>query len=420
MAPTPESRTVLNISKHDAIGRRFNNLDAAHSIARYGWNSSFCTWTKPESGFASVVQARSGIGRRWTRFAPMLDVHSGRLDRFYRNSPAIRRLPEYQNADLLHYHIVHERWLSAADWERLAGSKPVVWTWHDPYMLTGHCIYPLDCRGYVDGCPTCPNLRYHFPVRRDHAGANLLRKVRSVGRIDPMIVVASDYMRRMIAESVYGDRVRVRVVPFGVEWPAQEDAPAARKALGIPPGDIVVGFRAVYSDYKGLDLIQGALRHLAAAHGNAPITLIAFQEKGTLRDLNVTWRILEPGWVSDGSIARYYSAMDVFLMPSRAEAFGLMAIEAMAAGALPIVTYGTALPELVAAPVHSIAAPHSVDGLTEALLTAVVEHNYWSQGREERRRYARSTYGLDAFSARLADVYNEQYAYYLSHRRSAG
>jgi glycosyltransferase involved in cell wall biosynthesis len=350
----------------------------------------------------------------------MLDVYSGHMDRFYRNSSAVRRLREYREADLLHYHIVHERWLSASDWQRLAADKPVVWTWHDPYIMTGHCIYPLDCRGYRTGCQSCPNLSYHFPIRRDHARGNLERKFQAVMKIDPLVVVASDYMRRMVLDSVYRDRVRVRVVPFGVEWPAHEDAASARKSLGIPPDDIVIGFRAVYSAYKGMDLIQSALRNLAAVYGSAPITIIAFQEKESLRELNATWRILEPGWVGDESIGRYYSAMDVFLMPSRAEAFGLMAIEALAAGALPVVTYGTALPELVAAPVYGMAVEHSEEGLTNGLFTAVLEHRHWAQGRQARRAFARSTYGVDAFSARLADVYDEQYAYYVDHRRSAG
>jgi hypothetical protein len=67
-----------------------------------------------------------------------------------------------------------------------------------------------------------------------------------------------------------------------------------------------------------------------------------------------------------------------------------------------------------------MAVEHSEEGLTKALFAAVLEHRYWALRRDERRNYARATYGLDAFSARLADVYNEQYAYYVDHRRSAG
>src|SRR5262249_52639686 len=143
----PRQRRVLNISKRDAVGRRFNNIDAAPAISQHGWESSFCCWEKPEAGLGTVVQADSTAGRIWSRFGIFLEYHSGRMDRFYRNSSAITSLPEYRGADLLHFHIVHERWLSANDWRRLARRRRVVWTWHDPYFMTGHCIYPMDCDG---------------------------------------------------------------------------------------------------------------------------------------------------------------------------------------------------------------------------------------------------------------------------------
>jgi glycosyltransferase involved in cell wall biosynthesis len=111
--------------------------------------------------------------------------------------------------------------------------------------------------------------------------------------------------------------------------------------------------------------------------------------------------------------------MDFFLMPSRAEAFGMMAIEAMLAGAVPVVTYGTALPELVAAPVYGIATEHSDDGLTAALLSAIHNADYWARGREERKQFARNNYSLGSFASNIAGVYREQYEYHTHHRRTA-
>ena len=159
-------RNVLNITKRDAVGRRFNNLDAAREIARNGWDSSFCTWTEPESGMDLVFRADTKSGQRLSQIAIKLEHRTGHMDRFYRNSPAIRRLPAYSAADLLHYHLVHDQWLSAADWVRIASDKPVVWTWHDPYLMTGHCIYPMDCTGFRSGCQTCLHLNYHYPRAR--------------------------------------------------------------------------------------------------------------------------------------------------------------------------------------------------------------------------------------------------------------
>lgn len=345
----------------------------------------------------------------------MLEYRTGHMDLFYRNAGAIMSLPAYNSADLLHYHIVHEKWLSSYDWRRLSRSKPVVWTWHDPYFLTGHCIYPMDCTGYQHGCPTCPNLEYHFPIRRDCARKNLHRKAKAITHIDPLVVVASDYMEKMVRRSIYGDSLRVRVVPFGIEWENDANPLQARQALGISPNHVVIGFRAVRSDYKGLPLIQAALARLSDIYRSAPITLIAFQEKGTLKDLSSHWQLIETGWIADQRISQYYAAMDFFLMPSRAEAFGMMAIEALAAGALPIVTYGTALPELVLAPLYGIATDHSIDGLTEALFSAIRNARRWEVSRAARKRFAADRYSMSAFAANLTNVYNEQYEYFAGH-----
>ena len=226
-------------------------------------------------------------------------------------------------------------------------------------------------------------------------------------------------MANLVRQSIYGDSLRVKVVPFGIEWPNDEDKNASRAALGIPQDDIVIGFRAAYSDYKGLPLIQAAVARLSVLYPKAPITLIAFQEKGALSECGSAWNLLEPGWVSDATIGRYYAAMDFFLMPSRAEAFGMMSIEALAAGALPIVSYGTALPELVNAPVCGIACEHSVEGLTSALQSAIRNANHWNDGREKRRCFAKSRYNLRSFASSIAGAYEEEYEHHAHHRRSS-
>jgi hypothetical protein len=65
---------------------------------------------------------------------------TGNLNGYYRNASAITNLDFYRAADLLHYHIVHEEFLSVRDWVEIAADKPLCLTWHDPYMLSGQCI----------------------------------------------------------------------------------------------------------------------------------------------------------------------------------------------------------------------------------------------------------------------------------------
>ncbi|WP_423391151.1 glycosyltransferase [Burkholderia sp. LMG 32019] len=412
-------RTVLNISKHDATGRRFNNLDARPGFLAHDWDAKFACWTPRTESEEYVQQAGSSLTRNMTPLLSKLGRRTGNLNGYYRNASSITNLDFYREADLLHFHIVHEEFLSVRDWVEIAADKPLVWTWHDPYMLSGHCIYSLDCNGFESGCIRCPNLNYHFPIKRDRSARNLEEKLAAVKKLDPMVILASEYMRELVARSVYENQIRVRVVPFGVEMGSGLSQADAKRALGIPEGNIVVGFRAVYSEYKGMTLILAALRRLSARYPGLPITIIAFQETGCCRGLSSRYQIIDTGWIKDAEIATYYSAMDYFFMPSKAEAFGLMAIEAMAAGATPIVTVGTALPALVGAPIYGLCSEHSDDAYADVVETAVLRADRNAEGRAARQQFARDHYSMDVFCKELSGIYDEEVEYSHSVRRTS-
>ena len=402
-------KIALNISKHDGIGRRFNNLDVRDGFAPHGWQAKFACWTTPTESPDFVQQANPSGSRALTKFLGKLGRYTGNINGLYRNSSAFTRLPFYKESDLLHFHIVHEEYLSVKDWLKLADGKPVVWTWHDPYMLSGHCIYSMDCNGFEYGCFKCPHLDYHFSVKRDRAFKNLQEKVSAVKAIDPLVIVASDYMQDLIQRSAYKDFLRVKILPFGLKTLSIKDSAQLKNFFGIPMKNIVVGFRAVYSDYKGLNLILRALKDFSKKFPSFPLTIITFQEKGLLDELSSFYQVIDAGWVEGDLIHDYYTVMDFFLMPSRAEAFGLMAIEAMAAGACPIVTYGTALPDLVDAPIRSICVPHNEFDYSRAFEAAVFDYQCYRVERERRQRYAKEWFDEKSYCARLAELYEEEY-----------
>lgn len=412
-------RSVLNISKHDTVGRRFNNLDAREGFAAHGWSAKFACWSDRQGPSDDVQQATGNANRLITKALAKLGRYTGNVNGYYRNAEAIRQLPFYQQADLLHFHIVHEEYLSVKDWLRLSHGKPVVWTWHDPYMLSGHCIYSLGCNGFETGCRACPHLDYHFRVHRDRSARNLEEKRAAVRKIDPLVIVASEYMLDLIQRSVYRDFIRTRVLPFGVKSSNARSQSAAKARLGIPEVNVVVGFRAVHSDYKGIGLVKAALERLSSNYPNIPFTIITFQEKGFCQGLSPGYQVIDAGWIGDEEIETYYSAMDFFLMPSRAEAFGLMAIEAMAAGACPVVTYGTALPELVDAPMHSICTEHDPERFAQAFETAVFEQKHHHARRKARQAYAAERYNLDHFCKSLAALYDEEHEHHHLVRRTS-
>ena len=68
----------------------------------------------------------------------------------------ITRLPEFQEADVIHLHWINQGMLSLRDIRMILESgKRVVWTMHDIWPATAICHLTLDCRKFETGCQQC-------------------------------------------------------------------------------------------------------------------------------------------------------------------------------------------------------------------------------------------------------------------------
>jgi glycosyltransferase involved in cell wall biosynthesis len=136
---------------------------------------------------------------------------------------------------------------------------------------------------------------------------------------------------------------RVAVIPFGVALERYRRADAARRsriaeirAAAPGPHVLFVG-RLVY--YKGVEILIHAM---ARCPGTLTIVGTGPLEQ-SLRDAavrhGVADRVRFAGTVPEEDLPAYYQACDLFVLPSiaRTEAFGIVQIEAMAAGA-PVVS----------------------------------------------------------------------------------
>jgi glycosyltransferase involved in cell wall biosynthesis len=119
---------------------------------------------------------------------------------------------------------------------------------------------------------------------------------------------------------------------------------------GIREGEHILAFRGnpqIADQYKGMAWLREALE---LYEPTVPTTLLIMQDASGFWPLSKKYRIVDLGWVDGEVLANALSAADLFLMPSVQEAFGLMAVEAMACGTPVIVFEGTSLPEVIRAP----------------------------------------------------------------------
>ena len=161
-----------------------------------------------------------------------------------------------------------------------------------------------------------------------------------------------------------------------------------------------------HRNFKGTNHILEALRIFRPRR---PTVLLTFEGKGGLDDLRDKYQFLELGWVIDSEkIALGLQAADIFLMPSIAEAFGLMAIESMACGTPAIVFDGTALPETIGGPECGVIVPQGdASALTKAIEDCLDHPEKLDRYRRKGLQHATSKHGFDDYARRYLDLYQE-------------
>jgi glycosyltransferase involved in cell wall biosynthesis len=170
---------------------------------------------------------------------------------------------------------------------------------------------------------------------------------------------------------------RIEVVPHGLKptpHKPRESSPL-RAELGIPREDFIFGFVGRLAAQKGILPMLDAIDIFFREYANSQLVLV-----GT-GDLEKKARafVLKNGWQSRvhflgfrNDVADLMSQFDVLLVPSLWEGFGLVLIEAMAAGTPCIATRVSSIPEIVDHDENGILiSPGDKDELLNALREVV-------------------------------------------------
>jgi glycosyltransferase involved in cell wall biosynthesis len=399
---------ILQINNTDLPGARFNGYNLLQDFNKKGIWVKQLVYEK-YSDNENVISFADSINTLgiYAGFEKKISVHG----LVYPYGHKIVAMDEFKAADVVHYHLIHNRIVSLYDFPMMAAKKRSVWTLHDPWVFTGHCIHPMECSKYLTGCNNCEHLERNFPLSEDKS--NLLWEIKKevYRKIDIDIVVASNWMKNLTEKSPLTKHFkRIHVIPFGINLDKYYcdviRKRQARKKLNIPDDRIALFFRADNSEFKGLKYIKKMLEMLST---DKKLTLLTVGEKGLLNKYRLKYQIKDYGWIHDeAEIADVYAAADIFLMPSTAEAFGVMAIEAMATGIPVIVMEGTALPDVVNAPKCGIAfAKDDVNEFT-AIVKRLIENESERVNRGKcSRAFAEKNYDENVYFNKMLKLYSE-------------
>ena len=220
------------------------------------------------------------------------------------------------------------------------------------------------------------------------------------------IIANSDSVRRaLIASGIPVEKIEM--IPPGIEFPSELTNAGlraqARARWGFSSEDFVIGHAGAFTREKGQDVALEAALLLAPRLPQARMLLAG---DGPERRNQMAGIAILPGFLDD--LSEFYAALDLFIMPSRSEGWGLAALEAMAHGLAVIATDVGGLPELVEqGKTGWLVPPESPPALADAIEAAALDParrcEYGCNARERAARFSiRRTVELtEQFYARL-------------------
>ena len=368
---------VIIMSQSDIIGGAFRAAFRLHkSLMAYGVESRMRVGVK-KSDIISVDGPQGRLSKALGLARPLVGRAIMRLqktDNPVPHSPAI--LPSClvneinkSTADVINLHWVCGEFLSVEDIGRIR--KPIVWTLHDMWAFSGAENYSPDNEdarwrnGY-----TANNRTF------GHKGLDIDRWVwnrkRRSWQHPIQIVTPSSWLAKCAKASCLMRDWPVTVIPYTLDcrqfqpWPKS----IARDVLGLPPDATIILFGAIGGgiDFiKGWDLLQPALARIAREHVGVQGIIFGKSEPVDPPKLGLPLRWM--GHLHDeATLALFYSAADVMVVPSRQENLPQTGTEAQTCGC-PVVAFNcTGLPDVVEHGVTGyLAAPYDSGDLANGI-----------------------------------------------------
>jgi glycosyltransferase involved in cell wall biosynthesis len=341
--------------------------------------------------------------RRVTRRLGLNDLHAV-------NSFQIKNHPLYQKADVLHFHVIHSGYFNFLALPRLTMGKPSVFTHHDMWAFTGHCIYSYDCERWKTGCGKCPYPDRYPNILRDNTRLEWKLKKSAFSRSKLMMVSPSQWMTRLAKESILKE-FPFQHIPHGIDTEIFKplDREQCKAVLSIPKGKHVILFVAdgLSDQRKGMDLLMQALQKLPALL-KRNCMLLTFGNGGESISELVEIESRSLGFITDDRLKSVaYSAADIFVSPTRADNSPLTLIESVACG-VPMVAFDVGgVSEIVRNRVTGTTVPlGDVVVLAESIREQLEDDHLRKEMSRQCREIAIQEYELELHVRKYSDLYS--------------
>lgn len=289
----------------------------------------------------------------------------------------LRALDEI-DPDVVHLHLLLGYYINVGMlFEWLASHRcEVVWTLHDCWAFTGHCIHftYARCGQWKTGCAecaSCPQKRTYPETYFGGDGSvrwNFAEKKRLFTMLPPdrmQLITPSQWLADLVKQSFLA-KYDVEVVHNTVDTSVFKPTPSDfRERYGIGDRFMVLGVASRWNERKGLDVFGKLARDLDPRYFAVVVVGLSKRQIKQVQDSLVALSHTD----SQRELAEAYTAANVLLNPSAEETFGMNVAEAAACGTRSIVVMGSACAEVAK---DGIAIPADMSNLINTLNTLAV------------------------------------------------
>lgn len=320
--------------------------------------------------------------------------------------------PLLKEADVIHLHWINNGFLSLKYIKKLQRlNKPIVWTMHDMWAMTGGCHHSRECENYQQHCGNCFYLKN--PSTADVSASVHARKEDAYSSLNITFVACSNWLAdRARKSSLLGDR-RVEVIPnpINTEVYKPADKQKAKEAFGVPTQSICISFVAanVGDVRKGYEYLRKALWLLKEKQPQwaDKIKLLVMGEAKTEVNLDLPFEYTFTGYLNDEErIINFYNASDIFVLPSLEENLPNTIMEALSCGVPSVAFKVGGIPDLIEHKYNGYLAEYeSVDDLSEGIAYTIQKTIDDESLQSNARKKVLENYAYDVVAKKMEDLY---------------